>query len=109
MQAGLDGVRDLADTAQVIAGREAVISVDTAVAHLAAAMGKPVLLMNRYDSCWRWPPGRTESAWYPTLRIVRQPCPGDWRTVVAEVRHQSEAGWPRTASIVETASRAPGL
>jgi hypothetical protein len=70
--------RDFADTAAVIAHLDVVVSVDTAVAHLAGGMGKPVLLLDRYDSCWRWLSGRSDSSWYPTLRIFRQSRPGVW-------------------------------
>jgi tetratricopeptide (TPR) repeat protein len=76
---------DFADTAALIANLDLVISVDTAVAHLAAALGKPVWLLDRFDSCWRWLTGRRDSPWYPTLRLYRQPNPGDWDSVVAEV------------------------
>ena len=78
----MPGVRDFADTAGIVANLDAVVSVDTAVAHLAAGMGKPVLLLDRYDACWRWLHGRTDSPWYPTLRICRQASPGDWRSAV---------------------------
>jgi ADP-heptose:LPS heptosyltransferase len=76
---------DFADTAALIANLDLVISVDTAVAHLAAALGKPVWLLDRFDADWRWLIGRTDSPWYPTLRIYRQPKPGDWDSVLAEV------------------------
>ncbi len=79
----MGAVRDFADTAAIVAQLDAVVSVDTAVAHLAGAVNKPVLLLDRYDSCWRWLSGRTDSPWYPTLRIVRQPSPGDWAGAVA--------------------------
>ncbi len=76
-------VADLADTAAIIAELELVVSVDTAVAHLAASLGTPVLLLDRYDNCWRWLSGRSDSPWYPgTLRILRQPSPGDWTSVL---------------------------
>jgi Flp pilus assembly protein TadD len=78
-------VEDFADTAALIANLDLVISVDTAVAHLAAAMGKPVWLLNRFDTDWRWLVGRRDSPWYPSLRIYRQSDPGDWDPVVAEV------------------------
>ena len=78
-------VRDFADTAAIVAQLDAVISVDTAVAHLAGALARPVLLLDRYDSCWRWLSGRTDSPWYPSLRIVRQPSPGDWPGAVAKL------------------------
>ena len=81
-----DELHDFADTAALIAGLDLVVSVDTAVAHLAAAMGKPVWLLNRYDPCWRWGLKRLDSPWYPGLRQFRQPVPGDWGTVLAEVR-----------------------
>ena len=69
---------DFADTAALIANLDLVISVDTSVAHLAGALGKPVWLLDRFDPCWRWLIGRRDSPWYPTLRLFRQPRPGDW-------------------------------
>lgn len=80
----MGGARDFADTAAIIANLDAVISVDTSVAHLAGAMDTRVLLLDRYDSCWRWLAGRADSPWYPSLRILRQPSAGDWGPVVAE-------------------------
>ncbi len=76
---------DFADTAVLIAGLDLVISVDTAVAHLAGALGKPVWLLDRFDPDWRWLLGRQDSPWYPSLTIYRQPAPGDWGAVVNEV------------------------
>jgi hypothetical protein len=49
-------------------------------------MGKPVWLLNRFDTCWRWMRERDDSPWYPTLRQFRQPSPGDWDSVIARVR-----------------------
>jgi ADP-heptose:LPS heptosyltransferase len=63
-----------------------VISVDTSTAHLAGALGKPVWLLNRFDTCWRWLLDRTDSPWYPTLRLYRQARPGDWDGVIERVR-----------------------
>jgi tetratricopeptide (TPR) repeat protein len=77
---------DLADTAALIEQLDLVISVDTAMAHLAGALGKPVWLLNRFDSCWRWLIDRTDSPWYPTLRLYRQTRPGDWGQVLERVR-----------------------
>lgn len=80
------GVQDFADTAERMAGLDLVIAADTAVAHLAAGLGLPVWLLSRYRGCWRWGHGRTDSPWYPTLRIFRQPRPGDWGAVLLDVR-----------------------
>lgn len=77
-------VTDFADTAALIANLDLVITVDTAVAHLAGALGKPVWMLNRFDSCWRWLGGRG-SLWYPSLRIYPQPAPGDWQTPIAAI------------------------
>ncbi len=81
----MPGVRDFADTAAIIAGLDWVVTVDTAVAHLAGALGRRVILMDRYENCWRWLSGRSDSVWYPTLRIVRQHRPGDWSAVIQQV------------------------
>ena len=86
MQDRMADVTDFADTAAIIAGLDLVIAVDTAVAHLAAAMGKEVWLLSRKMGCWRWLRNRTDSPWYPTIRIVRQSRENDWADVIAEVR-----------------------
>ena len=78
-------MNDFADTAALVANLDLVVSVDTAVLHLAGALGRPVWLLNRFDSCWRWLAGRSDSPWYPTLRIYRQPAAGDWGAVVEAV------------------------
>jgi tetratricopeptide (TPR) repeat protein len=76
---------DFADTAAMIANLDLVISVDTAVVHLAGALGKPIWLLNRFGSCWRWLLERDDSPWYPTLRQFRQPSPGDWAGPISRV------------------------
>ncbi|MBN8902855.1 MAG: hypothetical protein J0H57_17645, partial [Rhodospirillales bacterium] len=76
---------DFTDTAALIAALDLVIGVDTAVIHVAGALGRPVWLLNRFDTCWRWERNCTDSRWYPTLRQFRQATPGDWSAVVAEV------------------------
>jgi tetratricopeptide (TPR) repeat protein len=81
----MNEMADFADTAALIANLDLVVSVDTSVAHLAGALGKPVWLLDRFDPCWRWLVGRRDSPWYPTLRLYRQPHPGDWDAVLAEV------------------------
>jgi ADP-heptose:LPS heptosyltransferase len=63
-----------------------VISVDTSTAHLAGAMGKPIWILNRYDSCWRWMMDRVDSPWYSSARLYRQTVPGDWVKVLERVR-----------------------
>ncbi len=78
-------VSDFADTAAIIAALDGVVSVDTAVAHLAGGMGKTVYLLDRFDNCWRWLHGRTDSPWYAGVRIFRQTRWGDWTEAVAAV------------------------
>jgi len=79
---------DFADTAAVMANLDLVISVDTAVAHLAGALGKDCwLLLPDYKTDWRWLTGRNDSPWYPgVMRLFRQPAMGDWASVIEEVR-----------------------
>jgi hypothetical protein len=75
-------LKDFADTAALIESLDLVISVDTAPAHLAGALGKPVFLLNRFDTCWRWLFNRADIDWYPSMRIFRQPEPHDWATPI---------------------------
>jgi hypothetical protein len=82
----MNEMQDFADTAALIANLDLVISVDTAIAHLAAALGKPVWVLNCFNPCWRWLRGRQDSPWYPSLRLFRQPKPGDWQAVIEKVR-----------------------
>jgi Flp pilus assembly protein TadD len=77
---------DYADTAALIAGLDLVIAVDTSVAHLAGAMGKPVWIMLPYAPDWRWVLGRKDSPWYSTATLYRQRWPEDWEGVLAEIR-----------------------
>ena len=80
-----DALKDFADTAAVIEALDLVITVDTAVAHLAGALGKPVWILLAFSADWRWPPDREESAWYPSARLYRQPRIDDWPSVIARV------------------------
>lgn len=80
--------QDFADTAACIQNLDLVITVDTAVAHLAAATGKPTWMLSRYDGCWRWFGKRGDSPWYPSLTQFRQPTEGDWDPVLEAVWRQ---------------------
>ncbi len=77
-----DELQDFADTADLVAELDLVISVDTSVAHLAGALGVPVWILSRHDACWRWLTDRVDSPWYPTALLFQQPAPGDWTSVV---------------------------
>lgn len=78
-------INDFADTAAIIASLDLVVSVDTSVAHLAAAMGKPTWIMLPYAPDWRWMLNRNDSPWYPTVRLFRQPALRRWEHVVTEI------------------------
>lgn len=86
---------DFADTAALIENMDLIITVDTAVVHCAAALGKPTWMLSRFDGCWRWNGARKDSPWYPTLTQFRQPAPGDWdsvmKDVAAHLRHLQES------------------
>jgi len=85
---------DFADTAAVIQHLDLVITVDTAVAHLAGALGKPVWTLLPFAPDWRWMRDRTDSPWYPTMRLFRQSQPRDWTRVFVEVKAALES-WSR--------------
>jgi len=86
-------IDDMADTAAIVESLDAVVSIDTAIAHLAGAMGKPSWLMLAVAADWRWRLDTAYSRWYPSARLVWQTDPGDWRPVIAAVA--AELGrWP---------------
>ncbi|WP_304440894.1 glycosyltransferase family 9 protein, partial [Phenylobacterium sp. CCH9-H3] len=84
------GAQDLQDTAELVAGLDLVITVDTAVAHLAGAMGRPTWVLLPEPCDWRWMVGRADTPWYPSATLFR----GSWPEVAAQVRfrHQVTPG-----------------
>ena len=81
--AGIDFATSYA--AAMIALVDLVITIDTSIANLAGAMGKPTWVLLPFSTDWRWMLGRADSPWYPTARLFRQPKPDDWESVVDEV------------------------
>ncbi|NKJ47046.1 sulfotransferase [Burkholderia sp. SG-MS1] len=86
-----EDLHDFADTAALVANLDLVISVDTSTAHLAGALGKPVWILNRFDTCWRWLLARSDTPWYPGARLFRQPALGDWDSVMRATREALSA------------------
>jgi tetratricopeptide (TPR) repeat protein len=78
-------IEDFADTAAIVDRLDAIVSIDTSIAHLAGALGKPLWLMLPFAADWRWFTNTDRSPWYPSARLVRQPSPGQWDRVVEEV------------------------
>lgn len=85
-----DELTDFADTAALVENLDLVISVDTSTAHLAGALNKPVWILNRLDTCWRWMLEREDTPWYPSARLFRQPSLGDWDSVIGSVARALE-------------------
>lgn len=103
----MEDIKDFADTAALIQNLDLVITVDTAVAHLAGAMGKPVWMLNRHAGDFRWMFHRADSPWYPSMRIFRQPAPGDWSSVLAQVQLALEGWRPDDNGAVKTNGQMP--
>lgn len=95
-KAGLDGfianltplINNWRDTAWAIAAMDVVVTIDTATAHLAGAMGKPVMILLPYSCCWRWLRNTDHSPWYDSARLFRQPEPREWGYPVAQVAQE---------------------
>jgi tetratricopeptide (TPR) repeat protein len=86
----VDQFVDIDRFAAQVAAMDLVITIDNSTAHLAGASGVPVWLLLPFASDWRWLHARSDSPWYPTLRVFRQTQPGDWTSVIAEVRKSLE-------------------
>ena len=85
-------LRDMADTAALVSNLDLVITVDTAIAHLAGAMGKRVWVLIPFSPDWRWLLNRSDSPWYPTMRLFRQSRRGDWSSPVGQLARELSAG-----------------
>jgi hypothetical protein len=81
-------IEDFRDTAAIIDSLDLVVTADTAVAHLAGAMARPVWIMLPFAPDWRWLTERSDSPWYPTARLFRQSAPRDWSGVVATIAEE---------------------
>ena len=88
----LAGSMDIMQTARLLAALDHIVTVDTMVAHLAGALGRPTSLLLRADADWRWMRGRNDSPWYPQTRLYRQPSPGEWDPAVARAIHDVSVG-----------------
>jgi ADP-heptose:LPS heptosyltransferase len=88
-----DELGDFSDTAALLANMDLLISVDTAVVHLAGAMGRPAWVMIPFIPDWRWGMRRENCLWYPSLRLFRQNRPKDWSGVVERMRRELLASW----------------
>ncbi len=110
-----DDLLDFGDTAALIEALDLVVSVDTSVANLAGALGKPTLLMDRYDSDWRYGEGQETSPFYISVRVYRQTLQGEWapvlRRIEAELRKMVEdrAKDPPTVMVSGAAGAPPAL
>lgn len=76
---------DILETAALVTHLDVIVTVDTMVAHLAGALGRPVWTLLHHEADWRWMLGRRDSPWYPTMRLFRQPSPGAWRPVLDRI------------------------
>ncbi|MEE2745791.1 MAG: tetratricopeptide repeat protein [Pseudomonadota bacterium] len=90
----LDQSHSFLDTAAVIQNLDLVVTSDTAIAHLAGALGKPVWVILNYSPDWRWMLGRSDSPWYPSMKLFRQKTPGNWAEVIKEVITALEVARP---------------
>jgi ADP-heptose:LPS heptosyltransferase len=99
-------LRDYGDTAAALSQLDLLISVDTSVAHLAGALGVPTWLLLPFNADWRWGLERTDSPWYPSLRLFRQRRLGDWTPVIKAMAEALARGISSTSLVRERRSRA---
>jgi tetratricopeptide (TPR) repeat protein len=92
-------LHDFADTAALVMNLDLVITVDTSVCHLAGALGKRVWTLEYFLADWRFPRGRSDSAWYPTMRVFHQPALLDWQSVIADVAGQARRATQASRSL----------
>jgi tetratricopeptide (TPR) repeat protein len=78
-------LHDFSDSAALISNLDLVISVDTSIVHIAGALGKPIFVLLAFSPDWRWMIGQSDSPWYPSVRLFRQPKPGDWATPIGQI------------------------
>jgi hypothetical protein len=88
-----DDLHDFADTAALLTNLDLIITVDTAVAHVAGALARPAWVLLPYMPDWRWMLDRADSPWYPTLRLFRQKTRGDWAEVMERVKGELEKSY----------------
>jgi ADP-heptose:LPS heptosyltransferase len=85
-------IEDFTDTMGILDHLDRLVTVDTGVAHLAGAMGRPVSILVPFAPDWRWLLGRSDTPWYPTVSLHRQDRPGDWDSAIAKVLDLLQAG-----------------
>ncbi|MFZ6768913.1 tetratricopeptide repeat protein [Undibacterium sp. Di26W] len=92
-------MHDFSDTAALVDLVDLVISVDTSIAHLGGAMGKPTWVLIEYNPDWRWLLDRTDSPWYPSVRLFRQPRVRDWDSVMGDVKQALQPYWQKLPAL----------
>jgi hypothetical protein len=100
-------IRDFADTAAIVAELDLILSIDTALAHLAGALGRPVWTFLKYVPDWRWGMQGESTAWYPTMRLFRQSARDDWDSVLDRIR--VELAFAKSAGIARTTDSSPAF
>lgn len=99
LQDGRSLLGDFADTAAILNQLDLIVTVDTSVAHLAGALGRPVWVLLSYAPDWRWMLDREDSPWYPTARLFRQFQPGHWQSVIQSVLNALQSHFPTSSPL----------